>query len=128
MSRVERKAMITRDAPELSLSRQCRLLSIGRSSFYDRPKGESLENLALMRRIDEMFLKYPRPCENSFGVGLGKECWPIFREFGSMCRSGDFRQPRARFVRLPGVFGLMVPRDRPFRRGLRRSGRGCRPG
>ena len=34
MSRGERKAMITRDAPELSLSRQCRLLSIGRSSFY----------------------------------------------------------------------------------------------
>ena len=31
MSRGERKAMITRDAPELSLSRQCRLLSIGRS-------------------------------------------------------------------------------------------------
>ena len=30
MSRGERKAMITRDAPELSLSRQCRLLSIGR--------------------------------------------------------------------------------------------------
>ena len=28
MSRGERKAMITRDAPELSLSRQCRLLSI----------------------------------------------------------------------------------------------------
>ena len=41
MSRGERKAMITRDAPELSLSRQCRLLSIGRSSFYYAPRGES---------------------------------------------------------------------------------------
>ncbi len=30
MSRRERKAMITRGAPELSLSRQCRLLSISR--------------------------------------------------------------------------------------------------
>ena len=39
MSRGERKAMITRDAPELSLSRQCRLLSIGRSSFYYAPRG-----------------------------------------------------------------------------------------
>ena len=30
-----------------------------RSSFYYAPKGESPENLALMRRIDELFLKYP---------------------------------------------------------------------
>ncbi len=59
MSRGERKVMIRRDAPELSLSRQCRLLSISRSSFYYAPKGENPENLALMRRIDELFLKYP---------------------------------------------------------------------
>ena len=59
MSRGEHKAMITRDAPELSLSRQCRLLSISRSSFYYAPKGESPSSLALMRRIDELFLKYP---------------------------------------------------------------------
>jgi putative transposase len=59
MSRGERKAMITRDRPDLSLSRQCRLLTISRSSFYYAPKGESPDNLALMRRIDELFLKYP---------------------------------------------------------------------
>ena len=51
--------MIVRDHPTLSLSRQCRLLSIGRSSLYYEPKGESAETLALMRRIDELFLKYP---------------------------------------------------------------------
>ena len=59
MSRGERKAMIAPDRPGLSLSRQCRLLSISRSSFYYAPRGESPENLALMRRIDELFLKYP---------------------------------------------------------------------
>ena len=59
MSRGERKAMIGRDQPGLSLSRQCRVLAISRSSFYSAPKGESPENLALMRRIDELFLKYP---------------------------------------------------------------------
>ena len=59
MSRGERKAMITPDNPALSLSRQCRLLSIGRSSFYYAPKGESPKTLALMRRVDELFLKYP---------------------------------------------------------------------
>jgi putative transposase len=56
---VERKAMIERDHRELSLGRQCRLLSISRSSFYYTPIGESAANLALMRRIDELFLKYP---------------------------------------------------------------------
>ena len=59
MSRGERKAMVRRDIPGLSLSRQCEVLSISRSSFYYTPKGESAENLALMRRIDELFLKYP---------------------------------------------------------------------
>ena len=59
MSRGERKAMMRRDHPALSLSRQCKVLSISRSSFYYAPKGESPENLALMRRIDELFLKYP---------------------------------------------------------------------
>ncbi len=48
-----------RHHPELSLSRQCDILAISRSSFYYTPKGESPENLALMRRIDELFLKYP---------------------------------------------------------------------
>ena len=51
--------MIVRDHLALSLSRQCRLLSVGRSSLYYEPKGESAETLALMRRIDELFLKYP---------------------------------------------------------------------
>ncbi len=59
MSRGERKAMITREHPELSLSRQCEVLSISRSSFYHAPKGESPTTLALMRRIDGLFLKYP---------------------------------------------------------------------
>ena len=45
MSRGERKAMMRRDHPALSLSRQCKVLSISRSSFYYAPKGESPENL-----------------------------------------------------------------------------------
>ncbi len=59
MSRGERKAMIAPDRPGLSVSRQCELVSISRSSFYYAPRGESAENLALMRRIDEQFLKCP---------------------------------------------------------------------
>ncbi len=59
MSRPERKAMVRRDVSDLSLSRQCEILSISRSSLYYRLRGESPANLALMRRIDELFLKHP---------------------------------------------------------------------
>lgn len=51
--------MIARADPNLSITRQCRLLLLSRSSFYYAAKGESEANLALMRRIDELFLKYP---------------------------------------------------------------------
>ena len=50
--------MIEPDGP-LSLSRQCVLLGVSRSSLYYRPKGESGENLALMRRMDELHMEYP---------------------------------------------------------------------
>ena len=51
--------MIAPGHSKLSLSRQCRLLRVSRSSVYRKPKGESAENLALMRRIDKLFLDYP---------------------------------------------------------------------
>jgi len=44
---------------DLSIGKQCKLLSIPRSSFYYRPKGETALNLALMRQIDEQFLETP---------------------------------------------------------------------
>ena len=51
--------MVKREDEALSLTRQSRLLNLSRSSLYYRPKGESEETLALMRRIDELFLLYP---------------------------------------------------------------------
>ena len=59
VSREKRRGMIEPGHPKLSLSRQCHLLRVSRSSVYHRPKGESAENLALMRRIDKLFLEYP---------------------------------------------------------------------
>lgn len=51
--------MIEPDGP-LSLSRQCVLLGVSRSSlYYYRPKGESPENPAVMRRMDECHMDYP---------------------------------------------------------------------
>ena len=50
--------MIEREHAGLSLTRQCRLLELSRSSVYYRPVGESAQTLALMRRIDELYLQY----------------------------------------------------------------------
>jgi len=39
--------------------RQCQLAELARSSWYYHPQGETAENLALMRRIDEQYLQTP---------------------------------------------------------------------
>jgi putative transposase len=44
---------------DLSITAQCRLVSISRSSFYYAPQPESDEKLALMRVIDAAFLEMP---------------------------------------------------------------------
>ena len=43
----------------MSLRRQCELVGISRSGFYYEPLPESEENLALMRRLDELNLEHP---------------------------------------------------------------------
>jgi putative transposase len=53
-----RRALIApQDAP--SMRRQCELLSVSRSSVYYEPVEPDAEELALMRRIDELHLEYP---------------------------------------------------------------------
>jgi putative transposase len=51
--------MVETHHPELSIREQCELLEMARSTFYYEPAGESEENLALMRRIDELYTEYP---------------------------------------------------------------------
>ena len=51
--------MIDREHRSLSVVRQCRLLAVSRSTVYYRACGESAQTLALMRRIDQLYLDYP---------------------------------------------------------------------
>ena len=51
--------MVDSEESVLSIARQCRLLSINRSSFYYQPKPVKAEDLELMRLIDEQYLKTP---------------------------------------------------------------------
>ena len=43
----------------LSVSRQCTLLGIARSSFYYRPRPEPAEERELLKRLDQMFTDNP---------------------------------------------------------------------
>ncbi len=48
-----------RDHAEISVRRQCELLGIGGAGLYYEPKGESEENLLLMRLLDEQYTQAP---------------------------------------------------------------------
>ena len=59
MNRSLRQAMIDRGHKQLSLVRQCALLSISRASVYYRPVSTRAEDLELMARMDRQYLKTP---------------------------------------------------------------------
>lgn len=59
MSRTRRLKLVDPDHSRLSIVKQCTLLGVSRSCYYFQGKGESDENLRLMRVIDETFLEYP---------------------------------------------------------------------
>jgi putative transposase len=44
---------------ELPVVRQCQLLALPRSSVYYTPQPVPAEDLALMRRLDELHLRHP---------------------------------------------------------------------
>ncbi len=90
--------MIEPNRPNLSVGKQCALLSISRSSFYYTPTGESDMNLALMRQIDEQFLKTP-----FFGV----------RQMTWHLRNEGHRVNEKRIRRLMRLMGLMPIYQKP---------------
>lgn len=55
----EARSWIDFDHPQLSVREQCRLLGLHRSNVYYEPVPESMENLRLMRMMDEEHLKRP---------------------------------------------------------------------
>ena len=59
MSVPERRAMVERPSENLSVRRQCELLSLARSGVYRPGPVTGADDLALMRRIDELHLERP---------------------------------------------------------------------
>ena len=90
--------LIDSNHSELSISRQCGLVSISRSTFYYDGLGESELTLELMRRIDEQFLETP-----FYGS----------RQMARWLRREGFAVSRKRVRRLMRKMGLQALYQRP---------------
>lgn len=55
----DKRKMVRKDHPKLSILQQCLILSIHRSGIYYKPSEESEVNLELMRLIDGHYLHHP---------------------------------------------------------------------
>ena len=72
--------MIDPEHPQLSIVRQCELVSISRSGFYYRPAGETPLNLELMRLIDQQFLETPWYGSRQMARHLRREGYTVGRK------------------------------------------------
>ena len=73
MSAPDRRAMVERPGKDLSVRRQCALVGVARSGVY-RPKPVTgADDLAVMRRIDELHLELPFYGSRRMTFELNKE-------------------------------------------------------
>ena len=64
---------------DLPIARQAKALNISRGSVYYQPRPVSAEDLALMRRIDQLHLDYPFAGSRMLRDMLGREGIPVGR-------------------------------------------------
>ncbi|MCZ8520980.1 MULTISPECIES: IS3 family transposase [Paenibacillus] len=95
-----RKAMVERDCSEITIKRQADLLSVNRTSVYrsGKEQRESEENVQLMHRIDELYMKHPY-----FG----------YRRMTNVLRDQGFEINRKRVRRLMQLMGLEAIYPKP---------------
>jgi putative transposase len=72
--------MIDFQDPKISVTRQCRLLDLSRSSVYYQPVEISPQDLLLMRLIDEQYLKTPFYGSRSMTLHLRRLGYPVNRK------------------------------------------------
>jgi putative transposase len=80
MSATERRALVDHADPALSIASQCRLLKIARSALYYRPVPVSEDDLALMRRMDELYLVAPFYGSRRMTAALRDDGWVVNRK------------------------------------------------
>lgn len=88
--------LVEKDHKALSLKRQCELIEVSRTGLYYKPKGESAENLLLMRLMDKHCLEHPEKGVEQLYMWLNMDC-----ELG-------FQVNRKRIRRLLRKMGVMA--------------------
>ena len=82
----------------LSIVRQCRVVSIARSSFYYEGQSENPLNLRLMRLIDEQFLETPFYGSRQMTRWLRRQGGHGLSQTGAPLTTGADRSPGLRPV------------------------------
>ena len=80
MNRPERLALVDHDDPTLAVVAQCRLLKVARSTLYYQPVPVSADDLAVMRRMDELYLACPFYGSRRMSAVLRREGWAVNRK------------------------------------------------
>jgi putative transposase len=71
---------VDREHAEFSVRRQCELLGVNRSSLFYKPRGESEENLRLMRLLDEQYTRTPFYGSRKMTEWLGTQGYNVNRK------------------------------------------------
>jgi putative transposase len=74
------RQFVDRDHADISIRRQCNLLGVNRSGLYYEPLGESEENLALMRLLDEQYTRTPFYGSRKMVEWLGTQGFDVNRK------------------------------------------------
>src|ERR1039457_6075993 len=80
MNRSERLALVDQADPVVSIVAQCRLLKVARSTLYYQPVSVSADDLAVMRRMDELYLACPFYGSRRMAAVLRREGWAVNRK------------------------------------------------
>jgi putative transposase len=80
MSPGERLALVDRDDPGLPIAAQCRLLNVARPTLYYQPVPMDAGDLALMRRMDELYTKWPFYGSRRMVAALRQDGWIVNRK------------------------------------------------
>jgi putative transposase len=76
----ERVGLVDHADPVLPVVAQCQLLKVARSTVYYRPVAADPDDLAVMRRIDELHLAYPFYGSRRMAVVLRDDGWLVNRK------------------------------------------------
>jgi putative transposase len=80
MNAAARLSLVDRCDPLVSIVEQCRLLKVARSTLYYRAASVSADDLAVMRRIDELYLAAPFYGSRRMVAVLRRDGWSVNRK------------------------------------------------